>query len=402
MRIGCARTAACSFPRRTAHAAPTGCALSSCQPLLDLLDRVDGDDDVVGRGQRDRIDAVDIDDVDDVLVVARGEIQLLVHGVAHDQRAAVGFDRVELADQRLGLRRVDREFRDHLQAALAIQFGQHRAQRAAVHLAIDLLREVARLRRERARTTDEDRRTVIAVAGTAALLLLELLGGARDAGVVQLRLGTGAARVAVSHHHLMHEILAERGAEDRFGNLQGLSANHIQFHGQAPQALAAGRTTTSPPVAPGTAPLTAIRWRSASTLTTSRFIAERLTLPMWPAIFLPGNTRPGVWRWPIEPGARCDSELPCVASPIVKFQRLIVPWKPLPLVTPATSTICPTLNTSSALISAPTAYLPASASDRRNSHRPRPGSTFALAKWPLAGLPSNEARLAPTVTCTAA
>ena len=34
------------------------------------------------------------------------------------------------------------------------------------------------------------------------------------------------------------------------------------------------------------------------------------TSPMWPDIFLPGNTRPGVWRWPIEPGERCDSELP--------------------------------------------------------------------------------------------
>jgi len=31
------------------------------------------------------------------------------------------------------------------------------------------------------------------------------------------------------------------------------------------------------------------------------------------------HTRPGVWRWPIEPGARCDSELPCVAIPPAKL-----------------------------------------------------------------------------------
>ncbi len=40
-------------------------------------------------------------------------------------------------------------------------------------------------------------------------------------------------------------------------------------------------------------------------------------------------------------GERCESELPWVASPMRKFQRLIVPWKPLPLLTPWTSTIWP-------------------------------------------------------------
>jgi hypothetical protein len=28
----------------------------------------------------------------------------------------------------------------------------------------------------------------------------------------------------------------------------------------------------------------------------------RLRTPMWPDMRLPLNTRPGVWRWPIEPG----------------------------------------------------------------------------------------------------
>lgn len=36
-----------------------------------------------------------------------------------------------------------------------------------------------------------------------------------------------------------------------------------------------------------------------------------------------------------------------------------------------------------------------------NSHRPRPASTLALAKWPASGLFTRAARRAPTVTCTA-
>ena len=62
---------------------------------------------------------------------------------------------------------------------------------------------------------------------------------------------------------------------------------------------------------------------------------------MWPDMRLPGNTRPGVWRWPIEPGARCTTEAPCEAMPPAKLWRFIVPAKPLPIVVPVTSTIWP-------------------------------------------------------------
>src|SRR5690606_14294614 len=187
--------------------------------------------------------------------------------------------------------------------------------------------------------------------GAAALLLLRLLGGAVDFGAGLLRLGARATGVAVGDDHLVHEVLAELAAEHGVGHRQRLPVVDVEFHDQTP--LLVGRTITSPPGAPGTAPRTAIRPRSASTLTTCRFCVVWVTWPMWPAIFLPGNTRPGVCRWPIEPGERCDSELPWVASPMVKFQRLIVPWKPLPLVTPWTSTIWPSLKMS-ALISPPT------------------------------------------------
>ena len=67
---------------------------------------------------------------------------------------------------------------------------------------------------------------------------------------------------------------------------------------------------------------------------------------MWPDMCLPGNTRPGVWRWPMEPGERCDSEVPWEAGPPAKLWRLIVPAKPLPMVVPVTSTIWPALNMS--------------------------------------------------------
>ena len=40
---------------------------------------------------------------------------------------------------------------------------------------------------------------------------------------------------------------------------------------------------------------------------------------------LPGNTRPGVWRWPMAPGARCDSELPCDMYWCEKWWRLMTP-----------------------------------------------------------------------------
>ncbi len=77
-----------------------------------------------------------------------------------------------------------------------------------------------------------------------------------------------------------------------------------------------------------------------------RFSIVRRTAPMWPDMRLPGNTRPGVWRWPIEPGARCDTESPCDAWPPAKWWRLIVPAKPLPIVVPVTSTIWPALKRS--------------------------------------------------------
>ena len=73
-------------------------------------------------------------------------------------------------------------------------------------------------------------------------------------------------------------------------------------------ALTDGRTITSLPAEPGIAPLISSRLRFTSTSTMRSFSVVRRITPMWPDMRLPGNTRPGVWRWPIEPGARCVTE----------------------------------------------------------------------------------------------
>src|SRR5215813_6491861 len=119
--------------------------------------------------------------------VARRQVQVLVDVLGDDQRAAAVV--LQLGGQRLRVRLVDRERLDDLEAALAIELGQDRLDRAAIHFLVDLLREAARTRRERAATADEDRGTIIAVTRTAALLLLELLGRAGQVRTRLLRLG---------------------------------------------------------------------------------------------------------------------------------------------------------------------------------------------------------------------
>ena len=66
-------------------------------------------------------------------------------------------------------------------------------------------------------------------------------------------------------------------------------------------SFTASLTSSQAFLAPGTEPFTKIRPRSASVRTTSRFCWVRWRSPMWPAIFLFLNTRPGSWRLPVEP-----------------------------------------------------------------------------------------------------
>ena len=105
--------------------------------------------------------------------------------------------------------------------------------------------------------------------------------------------------------------------------------------------LAASLIDTQPPLAPGTAPLTMISPRSTSVRTTCRFCVVTRAAPMCPAIFLPLNTLPGSWHWPVEPCERWLIDTPCEARSPWKLCRFMAPAKPLPIETPETSTNCP-------------------------------------------------------------
>src|SRR5690606_14712996 len=111
----------------------------------------------------------------------------------HDQRALAELEALELLDQARGLRRVDVERLDHRDAALAVELGQDHGHGGAILLAVDLLREAARLGREGHAAADEDRGRQGAMTRAAALLLLRLLGRAADLGARLLRLGPRTA-----------------------------------------------------------------------------------------------------------------------------------------------------------------------------------------------------------------
>ena len=99
---------------------------------------------------------------------------------------------------------------------------------------------------------------------------------------------------------------------------------------------------------------------------------------------------------PIEPGARLLCE-PWDFGPEAKLWRLIVPWKPLPLLVPATLTVWPTSNASTVTVS-PTCSSPASS---RNSVSVFTGGAFTFLRWPSSGLLSAFSRTAPNPSCTA-
>src|SRR5690606_9258864 len=339
----------------------------------------------------------------DVGQVARREKHLLVERFV-DNQYTLQTKLFQLARQLFRLRRFHRQRLGDDQPVLPDELRQHGFESPAIHLAVDLLTMIARLRREGPATANPDGAADGAGARTPGALLLPRLGAAAAYLCASLlRLGPGTAAGQESRYYLVHQRLVEFGAKRAVGDLDAAAvALHLDLHAQAPlfRALMAGRTSTRPPLCPGTAPLIRMRFRSASTRTTSRFCTVRRTLPMWPDIFLPLNTRPGDWFCPIEPGARCDTELPWVASCMEKLCRLTVPAKPLPIVVPMTSTFCPTSKRST-LISPPISNSPCSPSSRRNSVIRSPASTFAAAKWPAWDFRTREALRVPVATCSA-
>src|SRR5690606_21993701 len=203
-------------------------------------------------------------------------------------------------------------------ALLAEQLRHHGAQRAAIHLAVDLLIVIAGPGCEGAPAADPDRASRRPVAGTTrALLAPRLRAASADLGARLLRLGAGSCAGEVGDDDLMDERFVERRRERSVRELDRIAVTvqcDLHFPSRGLPAFAAGRTSTRPETEPGTAPFTRSRLRSGSTRTTSRFGCVVRTAPRWPDIFVPLNTRPRDWFGPIGPGARCEIEVPWAAS----------------------------------------------------------------------------------------
>src|SRR4029077_20283670 len=92
-------------------------------------------------------------------------------------------------------------------------------------------------------------------------------------------------------HDLVHQTVVALGSEGARVELGlGGGAQHGCVQRGHQESL---RISTTPPIAPGTAPLINSRFFSASTSTTDRPRWVTRSWPMWPAIFMPLNTRAG-------------------------------------------------------------------------------------------------------------
>src|SRR5690606_14848971 len=210
----------------------------------------------------------------------RCEVDIFVNVVGDDQHR-IQTQGLQLGHGQLGLGRFEVERLASSDAAFAGQLRRSRPDARAIHLLVDLLAEVF-FRRvgERATTPTPQRRrghTGARAAGT--LLAPGLLGAVLDFGAVFLGAVATACVGLVGHDDLVNQRFVEVATEDgvRRAESSGLTlvVQELEIHvAYAPflaGALMAGRTTTSPPAWPGTAPLTNSRPRSASTRTMSRF-----------------------------------------------------------------------------------------------------------------------------------
>src|SRR5579872_841682 len=114
----------------------------------------------------------------------------------------------------------------------------------------------------------------------------------------------------------IQQILVHRRAENFVGEIDAADFLVVEIddvyagHGY----FLALRTTTYPPVGPGTAPFTSNTFSSASTSIISRFRTVTFAVPMCPAIRMPGKTRDGKLDAPMDPGARWNID-PCDPGP---------------------------------------------------------------------------------------
>src|ERR1700722_872652 len=166
----------------------------------------------------------------DVRQVARCERELLIRRLDDDQHI-LECQRFEMRGQQTRLRRLERERGGHDQAILAYQLGEHRANRAAIHFAVDLLRKIARLRGEGAAAADPDGTANRAGACRArALLAPRLLAAAAHLRSGLLRLGAGTPGRAVGVDHLEDERRVVLAAEVLVRDCKFRALGHFELH----------------------------------------------------------------------------------------------------------------------------------------------------------------------------
>src|SRR5690606_4634906 len=333
----------------------------------ELLVAALGEDHVVGVEDVVGVHLVRVEDVHLAEVAQREAVGLVVAVQDHQHLVGVG-DLAQGLQRGLGPLAGDvgtDELGDDVHPAGAGPVRQGAAERGGLHLLGGALGVVPRLGAVHRAAALELRSADRALAGPAgALLPVGLLAAAADlaAGLGGVR--ALAARGLLGDDDLVHQRDVRLLVEDRLRELDApagralgsldLDGRHCQF-----SPFTAVRTSTSPPLGPGTAPFTRMRPFSASIPCTLRFCTVLRALPIRPAIRMPLNTRPGVAQPPIAPGLRCTLCAPCEAFRPAKPCRFMTPAKPLPLVLPVTSTSWPASN-ASAVISWPRVYSVAS------------------------------------------
>src|SRR5713101_2398932 len=410
-------------------------AFRPAEVLLDQLQAVLRQQQIGMSEQVADVEVASEDDLDARQVLERAADDEVRRG-QHDQRGVVETDRIHEANGHAGARILDGEPVDDSHHALGRLLAERGTEGEAAHLLGHALRVAARVLSEDDRAALHRRLADRSVARAAGALLPVGLGASPGDGGARLgRRGALARVVGLAHERLVHDgrvhLLGEdhlrqpdlalalsRGIEQRdvegvgrlrlggsaLGRLRlglgigrgdfvclGLHVAHLGGVGVfghqtfLPVGLPEGpltftglvevRTRTRAPFAPGTPPLTRMRFRSGSTRTTLYARAVVRTLPIWPDIFKPLNTRAESVD-PMAPGWRTFME-PCDSGPRLNLCLLMRPWKPLPFEVAVTSTSSP-----AAKISALSSWPASRPSYPRISTMWRCGSTFAFLNSP--------------------
>ncbi len=138
--------------------------------------------------------------------VARREVQVFVDRVSNDEHGLETHS-LELFGQQLRLRRFEREVLDHRDAAFAGQLREDGAQTCAVHLLVDLVREVffRRVREDATTAAPQRARRHTGTSAARTLLTPRLLGGVLDVRAILLGAVTAARVRLVRNDDLVNQ-----------------------------------------------------------------------------------------------------------------------------------------------------------------------------------------------------